>query len=108
MGQIKTDAKSNEITAIPDLLNLLDIKGCLITIDAMGCQHKITKTIVDKGADYLIAVKGNQKRLYESIKAAFASVDTATGLHIEKGHGRVEAREYHVQDAGDFAEAYPD
>jgi predicted transposase YbfD/YdcC len=47
MGQVMTDAKSNEITAIPDLLNLLDIKGCLITIDAMGCQHKIIKTIVD-------------------------------------------------------------
>ena len=108
MGQIKTDAKSNEITAIPDLLNLLDIKGCLITIDAMGCQHKITKTIVDKEADYLIAVKGNQKRLYESIKAAFAVVNQATELHMEKGHGRVEAREYHVLGAGDIAEAYPD
>jgi predicted transposase YbfD/YdcC len=108
IGQKKTDIKSNEITAIPDLLNLLEIKGCLITIDAMGCQHKITQTIVDKGADYLIAVKGNQQRLYDSIKQAFASVNKATRLHIEKGHGRVEAREYHVLDASDIAKSYPD
>lgn len=62
-GQTETDAKSNEITAIPDLLNLLEIKGCLITNDAMGYQQKITQTIVYKRANYLIAVKGNQQRL---------------------------------------------
>jgi predicted transposase YbfD/YdcC len=99
MGQIKTYAKSNEITAIADLLNLLEIKGC---------QHKITQTIVDKGADYLIAVKGNPKGLFDSIKQAFASVKTATRLDVEQGHGRVEAREYHVLDATDIAKAYPD
>lgn len=56
MGQIKADTKSNEITAIPELLHLLDIKGCLIIIDAMGCQKTIAKTIINKGADYLLAV----------------------------------------------------
>jgi predicted transposase YbfD/YdcC len=107
IGQTKTDAKSNEITAIPDLLNLLDIKGCLITIDAMGCQHKITQTIIDKGADYLIADKGNQQRLYDSIKQAFACANKTTTLHMEKGHGRIEAREYHVLDGGDIAKVFP-
>jgi predicted transposase YbfD/YdcC len=107
MGQVKTDSKSNEITAIPDLLKRLDIKGCLITIDAMGCQHKITRIIVDKGADHLIAVKGNQKRLLDSIKRAFLSAHKTTDLHIEKGHSRVEACEYHVLDAADIAKAYP-
>jgi len=62
IGQTKRDVKLNEITAIPDLLNQLATKGSLLTIDAMGCQHKITKTIVDKGPVYLIAVKGNRLR----------------------------------------------
>lgn len=74
----------------------------------MGCQHKITKTIIDKGADYLIAVKGNQQRLYDSIKQAFACANKTSTLHMEKGHGRVEAREYHVLDGGDIAKAFPD
>ncbi|HBT8413173.1 TPA: ISAs1 family transposase, partial [Klebsiella pneumoniae] len=60
LGQIKTDAKSNEITAIPDLLALLDIKGCLVSIDAMGCQTEIAETILQQSGDYLLAVKGNQ------------------------------------------------
>ncbi len=106
MGQIKTDSKSNEITAIPELLNLLDIKGCLITIDAMGCQKAIANTIVNKGADYLLAVKGNQKKLYDAIKLAFSGIDTES-LNIEKGHGRIEAREYHVLDASELAETFP-
>ncbi len=106
MGQIKTDSKSNEITAIPELLNLLDIKGCLITIDAMGCQKAIANTIVNKGADYLLAVKGNQKKLYDAIKLAFSGIDTES-FNIEKGHGRIEAREYHVLDASELAETFP-
>ncbi|EPS2616032.1 ISAs1 family transposase, partial [Escherichia coli] len=63
IGQIKTDEKSNEITAIPELLNMLDIKGKIITTDAMGCQKDIAEKIQKQGGDYLFAVKGNQGRL---------------------------------------------
>jgi len=68
LGQVKTAEKSNEITAIPALLDLLDIKGSIVTIDAMGCQKAIAKKIGDKEADYVIAVKGNQGHLHQSIK----------------------------------------
>lgn len=60
MGQLKTENKSNEITAIPKLIDLLDIKGCLVTLDAMGCQIKIAKKIIAQGGDYLLSVKENQ------------------------------------------------
>lgn len=73
LGQIKTDSKSNEITAIPALLTLLNIRGCLVTIDAMGCQTKIAKCIVDGGGDYLLAVKGNQKRLKNGLNEIFSA-----------------------------------
>ena len=72
LGQIKTDAKSNEITAIPELLALLDIKGCLVSIDAMGCQTEIAETILQQGGDYLLAVKGNQPKLFEAVRQALA------------------------------------
>jgi predicted transposase YbfD/YdcC len=107
IGQTKTVAKSNEITAIADLLNLLDIKGCLITFNAMGCQHKIAQTIIDKEADHLIALKGNQQRLFDNIKQAFACANKTATLHMENEHGRVKAREYHVLDRGDIAKACP-
>jgi predicted transposase YbfD/YdcC len=108
IGQTKTVGKSNEITAIADLLNLLDIKGCLIIIDPMGCQRKITQTIIDKEADHLIALKGNQQRLFDNIKQAFACANKTATLHMEKEHGRVKAREYHVLDRGGIAKAFPD
>ena len=63
LGQVKTEEKSNEITAIPELLELLEVKGCIVTIDAMGCQKKIAAKIVDEGADYILALKGNQGTL---------------------------------------------
>ena len=107
MGQIKTDAKSNEITAIPELLNLLDLKGCLITIDAMGCQKDIAQTIVNKGADYLLAVKDNQRKLHNAIKEAFRGVKPAS-LEMEKAHGRIEAREHYVLDASELAKEFPE
>ena len=66
LGQLKVDEKSNEITAIPELLDLLQIRGCLVTIDAMGCQRHIAKKIIDKKANYLLAVKGNQGKLLKS------------------------------------------
>ncbi|MCK5818288.1 MAG: ISAs1 family transposase, partial [Psychromonas sp.] len=71
LGQVTTDIKSNEITSIPKLLDLLDIRGCLITIDAMGCKTKIAQKIIDKGGDYLLAVKGYQGRLHGALKNVF-------------------------------------
>ena len=68
LGQCKTDSKSNEITAIPELLQLLALKGCLVTIDAMGCQKEIAKQIIEKEADYLLALKANQSSLFEQVK----------------------------------------
>ena len=76
LGQVATDRKSNEITAIPDLLEHLLLEGCIVTIDAMGCQKKIAQGIVNKGADYVLALKGNQGTLYEDVKLFFDE-----GLH---------------------------
>src|SRR5215467_13599538 len=71
IGQIKTEQKSNEITAIPDLLHLLALKGCIVTIDAMGCQTAIAGQIRDQGSDYLLALKKNYKKAYTAIKVHF-------------------------------------
>lgn len=71
LGQLKTEEKSNEITAIPELLKLLEIKGCIVTIDAMGCQRDIAEGIIEKEADYILAVKGNQEKLEEAIQDSF-------------------------------------
>lgn len=102
LGQVKTDTKSNEITAIPELLKILELKGCIVTIDAMGCQKDIATAIADKGADYVLAVKENQKSLYEDIeffftaeqKNNFKDVKMDYYETIEKGHGRIETRRY--------------
>ena len=71
LGQEKTSEKSNEITAIPELLNVLDLKGCIVSIDAMGCQQTIAKKIVDKKADYILALKGNQGNLHKEVSKFF-------------------------------------
>lgn len=100
LGQLKVDDKSNEITAIPQLLDLLEIEGCIVTIDAMGCQKKIArKIVVEKGADYVLALKGNQGNLSEDVQELFEQAEK-TGLEgaghhqtEEKGHGRIEIRE---------------
>lgn len=100
LGQVKTDEKSNEITAIPELLRSLELKGCLITIDAMGCQKKITEVIIEQEADYLLAVKDNQPTLYQAVQDYFVQVHHAVfeGYDIDfaetfdKGHGRIESR----------------
>lgn len=94
LAQVATDQKSNEITAIPELLKLLDISGCLITTDAMGCQTDIAADIVARGGDYLLAVKGNQRLLYRDIKALFSdeSVPRDTNFTTDKGHGRTDRR----------------
>ncbi len=102
LGQIKVDEKSNEITAIPELLKVLAIRGCLVTIDAMGCQRQIAQDILDAGADYLLAVKDNQETLRadveEEFKAAqaedFAHMDHEYYETLDKGHGRIERRQY--------------
>ena len=101
LGQVKTEAKSNEITAIPELLKLLNVSGCIVTIDAMGCQKKIAKTIRDNGADYFLSVKGNQESLYHMLKTWFAhgddvqfrGMDCSHKRIVNKGHGRIEIRE---------------
>lgn len=112
LGQVKVDSKSNEITAIPKLLKLLEIKGCLITIDAMGCQAAIAEQIIDQGGDYLLAVKGNQKHLYEDIqhlfKHAVANNFLTEGFDedrtVDKGHGRLEIRHCQVITHPDWLE----
>jgi predicted transposase YbfD/YdcC len=102
LGQVVVDAKSNEITAIPQLLQMLEISGSLVTIDAMGCQTQIAKEIVAQGADYCLAVKGNQPTLYNGIvdfyhdhlQDDFARTKARRHRTAEKGHGREEIRDY--------------
>nr|WP_035627828.1 ISAs1 family transposase [Herminiimonas sp. CN] len=105
LGQVKTADKSNEITAIPELLSALDIKGSIITIDAMGCQHDIAAKIVQSGADYVLGVKDNQPGLAEAIKLWFdaAGADKLDrpywdDIQTEKDHGRIETRRCLVTD----------
>ena len=93
LGQLKVDEKSNEITAIPKLLELLVIKGCIVTIDAMGCQKEIVSAIAEKEADYLIAVKGNQSNLQEQIQDSFRFLPAVSvSEETDCDHGRVETR----------------
>jgi predicted transposase YbfD/YdcC len=100
LGQMKVDNKSNEITAIPDLLALLDISGCIVTIDAMGCQTDIAAQIVGQGGDYLLALKENQGTLYEDTalffdlaqQNNFAKVTHTYHETVNSGHGRIEKR----------------
>jgi predicted transposase YbfD/YdcC len=104
LGQVAVDAKSNEITAIPALLELLDLNGALVTIDAMGCQKAIAQQIVDQGGHYALTVKDNQDHLLEDIQAvlaqafdtAFAGLDHDQYETRERGHGREEYRCYTV------------
>jgi predicted transposase YbfD/YdcC len=93
LGQQKVNDKSNEITAIPALLGVLDVKGCTVTIDAMGCQQDIAATIIKKEADYILAVKGNQEHLHDDIKEAFKQQKAiVSDTQINAGHGRIEKR----------------
>jgi predicted transposase YbfD/YdcC len=106
LGQLAVDQKSNEITAIPQLLQLLDIEGDTVTIDAMGCQKDIAKTIVDKKANYVLQVKDNQPTLREAMSAAFIALAdddyTEPSLRrfrtVDRDHGREEIREYFIVD----------
>ena len=101
LGQVAVGAKSNEITAIPQLIELLDLKGCVVTIDAAGCQRDIAERIVAKEADYVLALKANQPGLYGQVAEHFLkrlAGDIADGAmrrrrQVEEGHGRTETRE---------------
>lgn len=109
LGQVKTDEKSNEITAIPKLLRILDVNGCIVTIDAMGCQKKIAEQIIDQGGDYVLGLKGNQGNLLSAVEQVFTKMEKngAEGSSFdsyetkEKGHGRSEIRRYLTTDALD-------
>ncbi len=106
LGQYKVDEKSNEITAIPELLKLLNLTGSIVTIDAMGCQKNITKAIRGAEADYVLAVKENHKTLFDELKAYLqAVIDENFSLGqcdifetTEKGHGRIETRRYWITE----------
>ena len=115
LGQVKTAEKSNEIEAMPRLLQMLDIKDCIVTADAMGCQKEIAATIKNKGADYVLTLKDNQPSLSKTVKQVFELGDITTfeGMHYRKQiekvrgyknrgeHGRVETRKYTLVTAKD-------
>ena len=100
LGQVKTEEKSNEITAIPELLQVLALEGCIVTIDAMGCQTEIAKLIIAQDADYVLSLKGNQGTLHQDVKDLFAHAfetqfqDIKHDFHqtLDNGHGRQEIR----------------
>jgi predicted transposase YbfD/YdcC len=110
LGQLKTEEKSNEITAIPELLGMLDIEGCIVTIDAMGCQKAIAEQIVSQKGDYVLALKGNQGELFDDVQLYMDSLISEqlkgqpiqTTKTLDKGHGRIEERRYWITDSIDW------
>ena len=117
LGQLKVADKSNEITVVPELLRVLELSGCIVTLDAMGCQKKIAKEIIEADADYVLALKGNQETVHTEVKAFLDSTlaerqnprpvgarlsKAAAGLArletVEKDHGRLETRRYYQSD----------
>lgn len=114
LAQVAVDKKSNEITAIPKLLEMMDVRGAIITIDAMGCQTAIAEQIIEQGADYVLALKGNQKNLLKAVEQAFEQAlndekqaSEESFESIEKSHHRVETRRYSVLPAASIALAWP-
>jgi hypothetical protein len=121
LGQLKVTDKSNEITAVPELLRVLELSGCIVTLDAMGCQKKIAKEIIEADADYVLALKGNQETVHEEVKSFLdatiieaqaprppgapvpkAAAKLAHVQTIEKDHGRFEIRDYYQSDQLDW------
>ena len=112
LGQMKVKDKSNEITAIPELLRILELSGCIVTIDAMGCQKKIAREIIESDADYVLALKGNQSTAHDEMRSFFDDLITPNpslkpiaipeGMScfetVDGGHGRVETRRYWVSN----------
>jgi predicted transposase YbfD/YdcC len=107
LGQVKVDDKSNEITAIPKLLKMLDLRGATVTIDAMGCQKEIAKAITEQGADYVLALKKNHSHLYDDVTLflddaqarEFAEIDHDYHETVDGDHGRIETRKYWITSA---------
>ena len=105
LGQVKTEEKSNEITAVPEPLNLPDVSGCVVTVDAAGCQKKIAEQIIDRGGDYVFGLKGNQGNLHREGEEFFTGddeqyVDSFDFFTEEdKSHGRKTVRRYYTSDA---------
>jgi len=103
LGQVATDEKSNEITAIPQLLDMIDLEGAVVTIDAAGCQKNIAAQIVQGKGNYVLALKGNQGKLYDDVRFVldshmqddFAGCPVSRHIEVEQGHGRLEARTYY-------------
>jgi len=107
LGQIKVDDKTNEINAVPKLLDILDVKGCIVTLDAMGCQKEIAEKILVQGGDYCLCVKGNQGNIHEALQQRFDLSPIPEGQRlttIDNDHGRLETREYMVASAEGIVE----
>ena len=110
LGQLKVEEKSNEITAIPQLLRALDLAGCIVTIDAMGCQKTIAKEIQEADAEYVLALKGNQEAAHREVKSYLddailqAAEELVFTQTVEKGHGRIETRRYWQSERLDWFE----
>lgn len=115
LGQMVTDEKSNEITAVPELLELLDIQGCVVTADAMSCQTAIVEKIIGKQADYVIQLKDNQPTMHKEVQEYMEQLiegheETPDFTHItthEKGHGRIEKRTYYLLTEECLLKLYP-
>jgi len=114
LGQEQTEEKSNEITAIPKLLAMLELRGCIVTTDAMGCQRAIAEQIIDQDGDYVLGLKGNQESLHDAVRdyfttaqaAEFAAVPHAYTEQVDKDHGRLEIRRYWItEDLGTLPRA---
>jgi predicted transposase YbfD/YdcC len=112
LGQLRVDEKTNEITALPELLAALDVRGCIVTVDALGCQVEVAQTIIDRGGDYLFALKGNHPLLLEDSEWLFSDLAAAgiqltapdVGREVNKDHGRIEIRQaWVVHDAKTLA-----
>ena len=116
LGQLATDEKSNEITAVPELLDILDVAGCIVTADAMSCQKTITKKITEKGADYVLGLKGNHPLFHQEVEDYFSAAlkDTRNYPFVKKaettdhGHGRIEHRTYYLTTEVDWYEEKKD
>ena len=114
MGQTKVNAKSNEITAIPELLDMLDISGCIITIDAMGTQKLIAEKIIAADADYILSLKDNHPTLHQQVKnwfetaqsIGFEGIDVSISQRIEKGHHRIEKRTVYTVPMSQIPQLY--
>ena len=110
LGQLKVTEKSNEITAVPALLDMLDVENCVITSDSLNCQKETTAKIAEKGADYVLGLKGNHEKLHTAVSEHFMYEVSAyeTVYTEELGHGRLEKREYYLETDIKFLEGIPE